>query len=288
MSECDFSLKVITPTLVYGNDSKTIELRQDFFENEMKFLWKAIVAIDNKNELLKTESAFFGNEEIDNSESPLKLRIGYMNFIKSKYYETNQNGKIIKGDLKEALMPNSKYSLYIYSRNDVNFYKDLAKLTFILNGIGEKKEIGFGVSVIENIDFKRYRILNIANEIFRTINKLVKDGFQLIEEKDKYIIERKKGINVNYKAIEKIEVFKSQAKWEKITEKIEKYKLLKQKSEDNIESNEILKYINFSFYETNKKLYPIITYFKPILPKGMNLSRLKIDEYQNEFKKAIL
>lgn len=287
MSECDISCKVLTPTLVHGSDDKSIELRTDFFEESIRYWWRAIIGIDNKNNLKNKELALFGGEEDEGKESPLKLRIGYMKFNKSRYYPISKTGKVIKNHTKEALMPGSRYSLYLYTRNNINIYRDLAILSFVLGGLGKNNNFGYGVSMIENIDYRKYEVYNFGREITNILNRVCEgEAFKIIDEDTKWIIERKRGINTDYPAIEKIEIGKQYTKWDKLIDRAENYSKFKNKPEiDNIdERKEVLSTIYVSCYESRKHVYPIITTLKPCLRKGMNLSRVKIEEYQDDFK----
>lgn len=281
MSECDLTCRVLTPIILKNDLEKDIELDDKTIKENLRFWWKSITAIEDDDELERKEISLFGDEKNHNIEPKFKMRIGHVRFNKNKLLNLK-----LRINENNVILPRSKYSLYIYSRENINKYKDLALVSFILGGIGKNNSRCYGASKVEAINHKNYDKEKIQLSVLDILNNISEDeNFNLSEDDKSYTINRKRGLNLNYPAIEKIIIGKENINYDKILLRLSKYN--KHKTE-NIERKEIFSSLYLSVYEHNNKSYPIITILKNVQPKGLNISKTKIQKYRDEFINTVI
>ena len=174
-------LETVTPMFLHGHDNKVLELRPPPFKALFRYWWRAVQDCDWKS-LQKNEAKCFGSTD---SKAPFSLRIsGATNLGPAIEYSPLPH----KGSAKmDAYDVGKSFNLCMITKNAsvASHYKQIAKLGFLLGGIGNRSRRGFGSIRETSWDFKDVSALQ--EEILATLNSLAND---LFEEKKRCINNR--------------------------------------------------------------------------------------------------
>ena len=195
MFKSKLNLETVTPMFLHGADpKKKPELRPPSFKSLMRYWWRTVQ--DCKTEpLRKTEACLFGSTD---GKAPFSIRIsGTVDLAQASYtplpHRTGNRG--FKSDAYKAGKP---FDLYLITKkeSDASTYKQIAKLGFLLGGVGNRSRRGFGSIREKGWNFSD--VSNLQREILDTLNDVAGvDRFQIKDQ----IIESKLTNFPNYPVI---------------------------------------------------------------------------------------
>lgn len=278
MNLCEIKCKVITPTFLYGADSKTLELRESSIKGIMRYWWRAITAWEDTSKMYQKESELFGDSNDIVGKSPFRIKVELRKNDFGKYYLLPHKQKA----LTSAFMPGTVFTIKLFSKLDLSIYRNIFIATVILGGFGKRSRRGFGSFVIESIDEKDYVIPELDVYLAGLLNEIngIKQ-YELYNNKTKAIrnvLEK----NIEYPTINIIEFGKQYSNYEILVKRIGE--------SSHVNCNDVLGYargktrlaspIYVSAYMRNNQLIPIITSLWTKSTKDLH--------FQQAFKEAIL
>ena len=176
MKKTELYLETVTPMFLRGADNKTPELRPPSFKALFRYWWRTVQDCDTDS-LRKEEAKWFGSTD---RKSPFSLRIPGttdLNIVEEKLLQHksgNQGNPMDAYDIKQP------FSLDLITKNKSNtcYYQQIAKLGFLLGGVGNRSRRGFG-SIRETCwDFKD--ISDLRTQVLDTLNAVAKtDRFKI-------------------------------------------------------------------------------------------------------------
>lgn len=176
MTKNVLNLETVTPMLLRGNNNKTPELRPPSFKALFRYWWRTVQDCDTDS-LRKEEAKWFGSTD---GKSPFSLRIPGTTELNIAKYQLLPHKSGNQGNPIDAYRINQQFNLYFLTKNgqNIDYYKQTAKLGFLLGGVGSRSRRGFG-SIRETCwDFKD--ICDLRVQVLRTLNDVAKtDRFQI-------------------------------------------------------------------------------------------------------------
>ena len=173
MNSTQLNLETVTPMFLHGYDNRILELRPPPFKALFRYWWRTVQDCE-ENTLRQAEAELFGSTD---GKAPFSVRIpGTTNLGNPKKYSPLPH----KGGSKmEAYDVGKPFNLCLITKNasEASSYKKIAKLSFLLGGIGNRSRRGFG-SICEtcwkftDICDLRKAVLDTLNEIWNTCNAI--------------------------------------------------------------------------------------------------------------------
>ena len=174
MSETQLKLETVTPMFLHGARTNRVELRPPPFKALFRYWWRTVQDCDT-DLLRESEAKRFGSIK---GKAPFSIRIP-----RTTNLNTNLNTKQYKplphrtdsdrlGFKRVSYNGGQSFNLYLITKDesDISTYKQIAKLGFLLGGVGNRSRRGFG-SVREkdwnfaDIPGLRKKIVNILNNV---------------------------------------------------------------------------------------------------------------------------
>ena len=169
MNTTQLELKTVTPMFLHGHDNKALELRPPPFKALFRYWWRTVQDCNWKS-LSEQEAALFGST---GGKAPFSLRIsGATNLGPAIKYSPLPH----KGSAKmDAYDVGKSFNLCLITKNtlDACCYKQIAKLSFLLGGIGNRSRRGFGSIRNTNWDFED--VCQLQQEILDTLKDIADD-----------------------------------------------------------------------------------------------------------------
>ncbi|MDE0084891.1 MAG: type III-B CRISPR module RAMP protein Cmr1 [Candidatus Poribacteria bacterium] len=165
MNNIPLKLETLTPMFLHGHDNKIVELRPPPFKALFRYWWRTVQDCNWKS-LQKEEAKLFGSTD---RKAPFSIRIGEKKDLGDPIeYSPLPHKDGWKMDAYDVKKP---FNLYLITKNtsDVD-YKQIAKLSFLLGGIGNRSRRGFG-SIRDtswnfpNVDSLRQEVLSALNAV---------------------------------------------------------------------------------------------------------------------------
>ena len=163
------NLEIVTPMFLRGTDNRTPELRPPAFKALFRYWWRAAVGETNVNTLREKEGDLFGSTK---GRSPLSISIPGSVALRSAEYPPlphRDNFRI------QAFSPNGCFSLTL-TAPELREYKKIAKLSFLLGGVGNRSRRGFSSIRYQNWGFQN--IDELRNEVHQTLDQISPGIFQ--------------------------------------------------------------------------------------------------------------
>lgn len=165
MDKTILNLETVTPIFLHGADNQTLELRPPAFKALFRYWWRAAVQDCDWKSLSAAEAKLFGSTE---GKSPFSIRISGTTDIgpTKKYNPLPHKG----GTKMDAYDVGEPFNLCLIAKNGSNTstYKQIAKLGFLLGGIGNRSRRGFGS--IRETDWNFADVSDLQKEILDTLN----------------------------------------------------------------------------------------------------------------------
>ena len=195
MNRIVLNLETVTPMFLHGENSRNLELRPPPFKSLMRYWWRTVQDC-NKTLLQKKEAELFGSTK---GKSPFSIRILGETKLDSRDYKPLPHRTDNRGFLADAYKEGQSFDLYLITKNDSNAatYEQIAKLGFLLGGVGNRSRRGFGSIREKSLDFTN--VSNLRQEILDTLNAVA--GTNRFQMKGQ-IIESKLSRFPNYPVIQ--------------------------------------------------------------------------------------
>ncbi len=173
MEKTELKLETVTPMFLRGADNKTPELRPPAFKALFRYWWRTVQECDWRL-LQKTEADLFGSTD---GKAPFSIRIsGTIDLGDPKKYSPLPHKNTFQMDAYDA---GKSFNLLLIAKNtsDASNYKQIAKLGFLLGGVGNRSRRGFGSIRETNWNFSD--VSSLRDEVLKTLNAFSeKDRFQ--------------------------------------------------------------------------------------------------------------
>ena len=163
MIKTQLNLETVTPMFLHG--ANKIELRPPAFKALFRYWWRTVQDC-NADSLRDAEAKLFGSTK---SKAPFSIRISSeMNLISTKYKPLPHRSDN-RGFTRDAYNGGQSFDLYLITKDeDDSIYRQIAKLGFLLGGVGNRSRRGFGSIQQKGWNFKN--IFDLRNEILATLN----------------------------------------------------------------------------------------------------------------------
>lgn len=193
-----FNCKVITPLFCFGADGNIPELRPTELKGLMRYVYRITQQEVSSVKLFMAESKRFGSTEIP---SPLRLQM-----IPGTLKMQKQSLTLHKdGNMKQSIKIGSTFDIILRFRNngnnaetDMEWYKNMIKLSFYLSGMGKRTRRARGCV---RIDEEEKTIHETKKDILHLLNEIAEQG---IYERNGDCIVPTKQSNTKRPVIEKI------------------------------------------------------------------------------------
>ncbi len=161
-------LETVTPMFLHGPGNREIELRPPPFKALFRYWWRAAVGED-ADKLREGESNLFGNTK---KRSLLSIRISGNRELHFDKYPLLPHKDRVK---TRAYSPDSRFNL-ILAAPELNEYKKIAKLSFLLGGVGNRSRRGFGS--IRYQDWSFDTVAELQDKVFQMLDGIAPGRFQ--------------------------------------------------------------------------------------------------------------
>ena len=193
MVTTQLELETVTPMFLHGHENKIVELRPPPFKALFRYWWRTVQDCD-ANSLREAEAKWFGSTK---GKAPFSIRISVSKELDQTKYkplphkpDNDRFGKKI-----DAFGIGQPFELSLITKTGTEgaYYQQIAKLGFLLGGIGARSRRGFGSIREANWNFSD--IPGLRQEILDTLNTVAKPNrFQI-----------NRAFSINGKTVEVIE-----------------------------------------------------------------------------------
>ena len=169
MNSTQLNLETVTPMFLHGHDT-VLELRPPPFKALFRYWWRAVQDCDTDS-LRKAESELFGSTD---GKAPFSIRIGEKKDLGVPVeYSPLPHKNTFKMDAYDV---GEQFNLCLITRNvsDASIYKQIAKLSFLLGGVGNRSRRGFGS--IRETCWSFANVSDLRQEVLDTLNNVAKVG----------------------------------------------------------------------------------------------------------------
>ena len=168
MHETSLNLETVTPMFLRGFDNEQLELRPPPFKALFRYWWRTVQDYTVRTDLRDAEGGLFGNT---NGRAPFSIRIPMGQL---------RGGELKKGNYRllphKSMEPTLAYEkeqpfcLKLITRDAASaiLYEEIAKLSFLLGGVGNRSRRGFGSICDVNWNFANVNDLRL--EVCNTLN----------------------------------------------------------------------------------------------------------------------
>ena len=182
MIKTQLELETVTPMFLHGHDNSVLELRPPPFKALFRYWWRAMQDRDTDS-LREKEAKLFGSTD---GKAPFSIRIGEKTDLGVLIeYSPLPHKNTFKMDAYDIGKP---FDLYLIIKNDseIAHYKQIAKLGFLLGGVGNRSRRGFGS--IRETCWSFANVSDLQQEVLDTLNNVAKiGGGKQFEIKDGFI-----------------------------------------------------------------------------------------------------
>ncbi len=174
MVRTDFKLETVTPMFLHGHDNQTVELRPPPFKALLRYWWRT-VQDSTEDSLRKDEANRFGSTD---GKAPFFIRIpGKTKLTQTKCKplphkpDNDRFGKKI-----DAIDKGQSFELSLITQTpkDAIYYQEVAKLGFLLGGVGARSRRGFGS--LRDTSWTFSNVSSLQTDILKTLNAVAKVG----------------------------------------------------------------------------------------------------------------
>ena len=163
------NLETVTPMFLHGYDTGELELRPPPFKALFRYWWRTVQNLTNSRDLREREARRFGSTD---GRSPFSIRI-----------PGEQIEKLSRNSGEYSLLPHKTnmdpvpaygveqgFCLELITKDvaATTTYTQIAKLGFLLGGIGNRSRRGFGS--IRDTGWSFTNVPGLQNEILNTLN----------------------------------------------------------------------------------------------------------------------
>ena len=166
MSETQLKLETVTPMFLHGARTNRVELRPPPFKALFRYWWRTVQDCDT-DLLRESEAKRFGSTK---GKAPFSIRIPRTTNLNTKQYKPLPHRKDRLGFKRDSYNGGQSFNLYLITKDksDIPIYKQIAKLGFLLGGVGNRSRRGFGSVREKDWNFKN--ICDLRDVILATLN----------------------------------------------------------------------------------------------------------------------
>ena len=178
MIKTELNLETVTPMFLHGSDTNRPELRPSPFKSLMRYWWRTVQ--DCKTEPLReAEAKLFGSTK---GKASFSIRISGTIDLAQAQYKPLPHRTDRRGFRKDAYSPGQSFGLYLITwDDDASTYKQIAKLGFLLGGVGNRSRRGFGSIREQSWNFPD--VSDLRTKILDTLNAVASaDRFQIKDQ----------------------------------------------------------------------------------------------------------
>ena len=165
MHQTLLDLKTVTPMFLRGSDNEQLELRPPPFKALFRYWWRAAQGFTRARNLRDAESDQFGSTD---GKSPFSIRIpGTIRPEETPYRLLPHHPNM---DPVPAYEKEQPFCLELITTDAAAAtpYEQIAKLSFLLGGVGTRSRRGFGS--IRDTNWNFADVNDLRNEILNTLN----------------------------------------------------------------------------------------------------------------------
>ena len=206
MNTTQLELEIVTPMFLHGHDGDLLEFRPPAFKSLFRYWWRAAQSITDLDTLRREEGELFGRTR---QGSPLRMRIpGPRNLEPGTYQPLphHTGGRNCnncpdepcrKNYLKDAYGPDQGFKISL-TADQITGYTSIAKLSFLLGGVGNRSRRGFGSIRDTSWAFPNVSALRMA--ILQTLDSVTRPG--------QFVVNTSSGSLVSYLGFRKYPVIR--------------------------------------------------------------------------------
>ena len=186
MDITQLELETVTPMFLRGADNKTPELRPPAFKALFRYWWRTVPDYDT-DKLRKEEAKLFGSTD---GKAPFSIRIPgttNLDITPEKPLPHKPNNDRL-GFKMDAYKGGQSFGLHLITKSEFDTcqYKQIAKLGFLLGGVGNRSRRGFGS--IRETCWSFADVSDLRQEVLDTLNNVAGvEGGKQFEIKDEII-----------------------------------------------------------------------------------------------------
>lgn len=171
------NLETVTPMFLHGSDTQVPELRPPPFKSLMRYWWRTVQDC-NTDSLRKTEACLFGSTE---GKAPFSMRISVTKDLRTRQHQPlpHRSGSF----RRNAYVPGQPFDLCLIAKDEsvASTCVQIAKLGFLLGGVGNRSRRGFGSIRVTNWNFTGPS--ELQREILDTLHSVAcADRFQIKDQ----------------------------------------------------------------------------------------------------------
>ena len=173
------NLETITPMFLHGSSGDALELRPPPFKSLMRYWWRTVQDCQTQP-LRSAEAELFGSTD---GKAPFSIRISGAADLAPVSYRPLPHRTDRRGFRKDAYRAGQSFDLNLITKceSDASIYTQIAKLGFLLGGVGNRSRRGFGSIREASWDFTD--ISDLRSEILDTLNSVARvDRFQVKDQ----------------------------------------------------------------------------------------------------------
>ena len=163
MKKKKLHLETVTPMFLHGEKHRKLELRPPPFKSLMRYWWRTVQDCDEAS-LQKDEAELFGSTK---GRAPFSIRIpGTQNLATVDYKPLPHKQQPVF----KAYKADKSFGLYLITEDGSNasIYEQIAKLGFLLGGVGNRSRRGFGS--IRETSWNFTCVSSLRQEVLDTLN----------------------------------------------------------------------------------------------------------------------
>jgi CRISPR-associated protein Cmr1 len=171
MDTIELKLETVTPLFLHGHNNRVLELRPPPFKSLMRYWWRTVQE-HVENQLRDSEAKLFGDTS---GKAPFSIRISGTENLATTQYKPLPHRTDRRGFQTDAYRTGQSFGLHLITKSntDTQTYADIAQLSFLLGGIGNRSNRGFGSVRYSRWNFQevsgiRQMILQMLNSVAGT------------------------------------------------------------------------------------------------------------------------
>ena len=180
MHKTQLNLETVTPMFLHGYKNSNLELRPPPFKALFRYWWRTVQVYVKAEQLRDAEGNLFGSTD---GRAPFSIRISTIELKAAPYsllpHRTNM-------DPVPAYKIGQQFSLQLITKDEsvTMGCERIAKLAFLLGGVGNRSRRGFGSIRFQDWNFSdvthlRKETLTTLNDVAGTLRFQINDNFQL-------------------------------------------------------------------------------------------------------------
>lgn len=180
MSAIQLKLETVTPMFLHGANTSRVELRPPPFKALFRYWWRTVQDCD-ADLLRESEAKRFGSTK---GKAPFSIRIPGTTNLNTKQYKPLPHRTDRRGFKRYSYNGGQSFNLYLITKDESDIpslqtYKQIAKLGFLLGGVGNRSRRGFGSVREKDWNFKN--ICDLRDVILATLNAVgqASRGFEI-------------------------------------------------------------------------------------------------------------